>query len=180
MSRDRAEWHEVQALVARAAQVRIDCALRDLPRIAPLLTRDDGSATGAFRFYRLRAAADAPQGCDAAECSVSALLPMTCQRCLGEVQIQAQGSAHLAFIDDEAGVSGVPESHDPVIMTAGRVSLTELVEEELLLAMPIVPLHADPAQCQPRPLEADENPADAVASAPKQTPFAGLRELMKK
>ena len=33
MSRDRAEWHEVQALVARAAQVRIDCALRDLPRV---------------------------------------------------------------------------------------------------------------------------------------------------
>ncbi|HEU4531595.1 MAG TPA: YceD family protein [Steroidobacteraceae bacterium] len=185
MSRDRAEWHEVQALVARAAQVRIDCALRDLPRIAPLLTRDDGSATAAFRFYRLSASADAPEGtisaCDAAECSVSAVLPMTCQRCLGEVQIQAHGSAHLAFIDDEAAVGTVPESHDPVIMSAGRVSLAELVEEELLLAMPIVPVHAEVAQCQPRPGETvEENPADAAASAPKQTPFAGLRELMKK
>lgn len=177
MSRDRAEWHEVAALIARAVSVEIDCAIRDLPRIAPLVARDAGSARARLRFYRLEAAEGGTPGFDAAECNVHAALVMTCQRCLGEVQIPIDARTELAFIDQETQAASVPESHDPVIMTAGRVSLAELVEEELLLAMPIVPLHADPAQCGVRPAT---DTADAPASAPTQTPFAGLRELMKK
>ncbi len=184
MSRDRVEWGEVTALVARAAAVQIDCALRDFPRIAPLLTRDAGSAKAQFRFYRLAASEQVAQSLDAAQCTVQAVLPLTCQRCLGEVGVEIEASAELAFIDDEAAVAIVPESHDPVITEAGRISLAALVEEELLLAMPIVPMHADPAQCRMQPAPeggegGDRSEADADAAAPTQTPFAGLRELMK-
>lgn len=176
MSRDRAEWGEVDALVARAASLQIDCALRDLPRVAPLLTRDSGNATARFRFYRL---VGEERAFDAAHCAVRALLTLTCQRCLAEVAVPVEAQAELAFVDDEASVVLVPESHDPVVTEAGRVLLAALVEEELLLALPIVPMHADPADCQPQPgIESSE--ADVAAAAPKQTPFAGLRDLMKK
>ncbi len=185
MSRDRAEWGEVAALVARAASVQIDIALRDLPRIAPLLTRDDGNATAEFRFHRLPATERVARSFDAAHCTVRAELPLSCQRCLAEVVVGVEARAELAFVDDEATVSVVPESHDPVIMEGGRVSLAALVEEELLLAMPIVPVHADASQCRPEEGKAGEYRAEneeaaAAAAAPKQTPFAGLRDLMKK
>lgn len=177
MSRDRVEWREVRELVTRAVPVELECAIRDLPRIVPLLARDAGSARARFRFYRLKPAAGSASGFDGAECNVRVVLAMTCQRCLEEVQVPIDAQAELAFIDEEAQVGSVPESHDPVVMTAGRVSLAALVEEELLLAMPIVPVHADPAECR---VQAATDAADAPASAPKQTPFAGLRELMKK
>lgn len=177
MSRDRVEWHDVRELVARAASVELECDVRDLPRIAPLLARDAGIVKGRFRFYRVEPAEGGKSGFDGAGCNVRALLAMTCQRCLDEVQVPIDAHAELAFIDEEAQVGSVPESHDPVVMSAGRVSLAALVEEELLLAMPIVPAHADPADCRVR---AATDTADAPAAAPTQTPFAGLRELMKK
>ncbi len=185
MSRDRVEWGEVAALVARAASVQIDIALRDLPRIAPLLTRDTGNAAAEFSFHRMPATQHVARGFDAAHCIVRAELPLTCQRCLAEVTVDVEARAELAFVDDEATVPVVPESHDPVIMEAGRVSLAALVEEELLLAMPIVPMHADVSQCRPEEGRAGERVATneeaaAAAAAPKQTPFAGLRDLMKK
>jgi uncharacterized protein len=176
MSRDRDEWGEVAALVARAASVQFDCALRDLPRVAPLLTRDSGNAAAQFRFYRT---SGAEGGFDAAHCTVKAELLLTCQRCLAEVVMPVAADAELAFVESEASVQSVPETHDPVIVEAGRVSLTALVEEELLLAMPIVPMHADVAQCRPQP-GIENSEADVAAAAPKQTPFAGLRDLMKK
>jgi uncharacterized protein len=177
MSRDRAEWHEVRELVARAAQVELECAIRDLPRIVPLVARDTGGALARFRFYRLKSAEDGSGGFDGAECNVRTQLAMICQRCLDEVQVPIDAHAELAFIDEEAQVARVPESHDPVVMTAGRVSLTALVEEELLLALPIVPVHADPGDCRMRPAV---DTTDVATPAPTQTPFAGLRELMKK
>jgi len=180
MSRDRAQWGEVDALVARAASLEFDCALRDLPRVAPLLTREGGNARAVFRFYRLAPAEGAARSFDAAECQVTAILPLTCQRCLGEVQVEVRGQVELAFVADDTLVTEVPESHDSVITEDGRVSFAAVLEEELLLTMPIVPLHADIAQCVPHLPGADEDKPDAEAPAPTQTPFAGLRELMKK
>lgn len=177
MSRDRAEWHEIRDLVARAAQMDFDCAIHDLPRVVPLLARDTGSAQARLRFYRLRGVEGSESGLDAAECTVRAELTMTCQRCLGEMQVPVAAHTELAFIEDEAQVASVPESHDPVMMTAGRVSFTDQLEEELLLAMPIAPMHAERSEC---PEQVPKDTADAETSVPTQTPFAGLRDLMKK
>jgi uncharacterized protein len=174
MSQPWEQWHEVAALVARAEPVEIECALRDLPRIAPLLTRGIGSAQATFRFYRL---GQGRAEFDAARCEVRATLTLTCQRCLAELELLLETQTEMAFVADEADVGAVPESHDPVLMTAGTVSLAALVEEELLLAMPIVPVHRDEARCGP---SAEAETVDAPASPPTQTPFAALREMMKK
>jgi uncharacterized protein len=177
MSRDRAQWLEVAPLVARNASVDVRLALADLPRMAPLLRHSAGEVTGQLRFHRL--AADVGTAAfDAAEGELSATLLLTCQRCLEEVAVAVVASCHLGFVDDEAAAAAVPATHDPVIMTQGRVSLTELVEEELLLALPIVPVHADTANCVARP--ADRADEEAPKAEPTHRPFAGLRDLLKK
>ena len=61
-----------------------------------------------------------------------------------------------------------------VVTRGGRISLAELVEEELLLALPLAPMHGEGQGCSVKPA-AESGPA----SEPKQRPFAGLRELMK-
>lgn len=181
MSRDRAQWFEIAALVAKGAPVDYRIALDSLPRIAPLLRRASGEASGRFRFHRyveeepLRAASF-----DAADGRVSATLVLTCQRCLEDTEVHVAADCHLAFVEDEDAAVAVPASHDPVVMTKGRVSLAELVEEELLLSMPAVPVHADPGECERRAARHTPAEAPGATAEPTHRPFAGLRDLMKK
>ena len=65
-----------------------------------------------------------------------------------------------------------------MLAPGGRITVGELVEEELLLALPIVPLHAEASDC----VVAQDVPAVKV-EAPEQTtqkPFAQLDELLKR
>jgi uncharacterized protein len=65
---------------------------------------------------------------------------------------------------------------EPTLAPDGRVALSELVEEELLLAVPLVPRHEDLRECGPA-AEAAAPQADEEAV---QRPFAGLGELLKR
>jgi uncharacterized protein len=178
MSRDRAQELEVAALVARAAPVDFEIGLDELTRIAPLLARAGGVASGQFRFHRF---VDSGPGAafDAADGLVSAHLVLTCQRCLGDMDFEIAEHCALAFVEDEATAADVPATHDPVVMRQGRVALDELVEEQLLLALPLVAMHADASVCKRR-LAASLQGEAAKPHEPKQRPFAGLRDLMKK
>jgi hypothetical protein len=69
-----------------------------------------------------------------------------------------------------------------LVLDGPRYPLRELVEDELLLAMPLVPMHA---QCpQPIPLAAGDRLGTAAKAAPQQAPrehpFAALAALKPK
>lgn len=162
MSPDPGQQHEVAALAASNAVIETEVALVDLDRIRPLLRRDAGTARGQFRFHRENAA-------PVAEGHVSATLTLTCQRCLGEMTLPVEADSELAFV--EGAGTELAESREPVVMTAGQVSLATLIEEELLLALPLAPMHADTGRCHAS--------AETHEGEPRQRPFAGLRELMK-
>ena len=69
---------------------------------------------------------------------------------------------------------------EPTLAPEGRVVLRDLVEEEILLAAPLVPRHEDVAGCGPgEAIPADTTPGDAK-KGPMNTPFAGLGELLKR
>jgi uncharacterized protein len=87
-------------------------------------------------------------------------------------------TVRVALITAEAEASRVPEHLEPVLALGGRVTIGELVEEELLLALPIVPLHAEAGDCA----VSEELPVLKV-EAPEQTtqkPFAQLDKLLKR
>jgi uncharacterized protein len=87
-------------------------------------------------------------------------------------------SVRMALIVAEGDAARVPEHLEPVLAAGGRISVGELVEEELLLALPIVPLHAQASDC----VVPEGAPAVKV-EAPEQTtqkPFAQLGELLKR
>lgn len=110
--------------------------------------------------------------------SAQATLALVCQRCLGPVEVPVQfdrsfrfvASEELAEIEDE-------ESEEDVLVVSKSFDLLQLIEDELLMASPLVPMHAE---CpQPVKLQA----ADADFEAPteeKPNPFAVLQQLKKK
>ncbi len=67
------------------------------------------------------------------------------------------------------------ESDDDVLALAGRLDLAELAEDELILALPLVPMH----DACPQPLAADMAPAgaDEAAGPARPNPFASLAAL---
>ncbi len=103
-------------------------------------------------------------------------LPMTCQRCLELARIDVSAQRSFRFAADEEQAAALDEeSEEDVLVYERDFNLHELVEDELLLAMPLVPLHEVCPQ-PPRMQVADADFRDEPEAKPN--PFellAGLK-----
>jgi uncharacterized protein len=152
--------------------------LSELPRLREQLLELQGAATGHVEFRRER-------GLPIASLQVSATLALQCQRCLQSVTLPVRGSVQVALVDDLAAADAVPEGTESVLINSGRALLRDLVEEELLLGLPLVPRHADTHCAEPGFLGSTAAADDAATDEPlppetTQTPFAELGELLKR
>jgi len=87
----------------------------------------------------------------------------------------------VALLPSEADVARVPEDLEPMLAPGGRISVDELIEEELMLFLPIVPLHTDPAGSQTCAASSPGSEAAAGGSPePTHRPFERLQELLKR
>ncbi len=72
----------------------------------------------------------------------SAHMPLTCQRCMGDVDTLVAVDRHFVFVPDEDTASALDdESEDDVLAVAPDFNLHALIEDELLMALPLVPRH---------------------------------------
>ena len=105
-------------------------------------------------------------------------LPMQCQRCMGPVKLAVKADASFRFVSDEATAeSEDDESEEDLLVLTPELNIFELIEDELIMSAPIVPLHeACPISV---PMSAvDEAFEEAMEARPK--PFAALAQLKKK
>lgn len=103
----------------------------------------------------------------------------TCQRCLQPMQLPLQIDTRVRFARDEAQAEALDaELEEDVIALPRWLDLRSLVEDELLLALPLVPRHE---HCpQPLPVgPVDEALAAASPPAERAHPFAALQALKK-
>jgi len=101
-----------------------------------------------------------------------------CQRCLQPVALELDLDRALRFVADEATAEALDaQSEEDVLALPRLLDLHELVEDELLLALPLVPMHALCPQALPTVagmLAGDELPA------PAPHPFAALAGLQRR
>jgi uncharacterized protein len=122
-------------------------------------------------------------GLAVADLTVSGAATLACQRCLQAMTEPVSSSVRVALIAAEADASRVAEHLEPVLALGGRITVGELVEEELLLALPIVPLHAQASDCAVPVDAAAASGVPQTSDAPEQTtqkPFAQLDKLLKR
>ncbi len=109
--------------------------------------------------------------------TLSATLSLVCQRCLQTLEYPLSIEVSLGLVTSEAAAQVLSGRYEPVIVEDGRLDPGKLVEDELLLALPIVPMHAV-EDCHLR----DERikPAAETPAGRQETrrPFAGLGELL--
>lgn len=136
-------------------------------RLDPLLLDSTGDVEFELRFLR-------ESGRAVIRGRVRALLQLDCQRCRGSMAFEAVSEICLAVVEALGEVERLPEPYDPLLLEAPTIKLVELLEDELLLSLPQVPMHA-PGQCAAAQAGEPEEAATVEAS-----PFAVLAELKRK
>ena len=116
---------------------------------------------------------------------VETKVPMECQRCLETVEIELVSSFHLALVDDESLIERLDEDADFIVLGESEATtkgdydapatadLLALIEDELLLLMPLSPKHEF---CEHKHQPAVEE----VAEEKRDNPFEVLAALKGK
>jgi uncharacterized protein len=97
---------------------------------------------------------------------------MQCQRCLEPVELQLQGDVSLAMVWSEDDAKLLPQEYEPWVVAQDQADLYEIIEEELLLALPIVPAHD--YDCMDRSALA---PQESLKPRETNNPFQVLAQL---
>jgi len=75
------------------------------------------------------------------ELRIEAMLPLECQRSLQRFVYPVQIVQRLGLIRDEAGEDALPEGYEALLVgDDGMLRPAELVEDELILAVPVIPV----------------------------------------
>ncbi len=77
---------------------------------------------------------------------IEAVLTLQCQRCLKPMQHAIRSDFCLSPVKTTDEADKLPDSYEAVLMENETISLLRIVEEELILNLPIAPLHE--GQCQ--------------------------------
>jgi uncharacterized protein len=109
-----------------------------LPRVAERLAGDPAPVR-----WRIEGSADA-LGRPALAIFLDGRLPLECQRCLGVYHWPVQQRTQVLLARSEAEMTALDnDSELEVVLASAPVDPVELVEDELLLAMPFAPRHPD-------------------------------------
>lgn len=107
------------------------------------------------------------------ELRIDTALPLQCQRSLQRFELPVTIVQRLGLIRDEADEAGLQEGYEPLLMAeGGELHPLELVEDELILAVPVVPvMPGTEAVERDWPVTADEEA--------RANPFSALSALKK-
>jgi uncharacterized protein len=163
----------------------------DRPIDALGLARSGGGVELEFevaRFTRLRDRLATPEGrvrvradfgvtgrWPVAKLAVAGEVVLACQRCLGTMRRRVASETNLVFAEESA--DSLPDGYEPAEGDPRRLDLAALVEDELLLSLPVVPQHGVGERCE-LPHGGAAAP-DAAAEGATRRPFAGLKDLLK-
>ena len=136
--------------------------LADFPRLRPSLLSDVGAIE-----YSLKGVSDA-QDRPALQLTIRGALQLRCQRCLAPLEFPLRIEAVLALARSQAEIDALPvEAEGPDWIVAGKgMEVHDLLEDELLLAVPYAPRHEHCA-AQAR-----------TGTAAAFSPFAELRGML--
>ena len=155
--------------------------LARMQRLVPLLAPREADAGHPLEWpdarFRARFAHDR-EGTVSVELWVEAELPLICQRSLRPYLETVTRHSLLAVIEDPNEQDALPDHYEPILVEQGRMALQDIVEDELLLAVPQVP--RDPAVPEVEWSTVGGQAADRPEETETRRPFEDLAELMGK
>lgn len=156
-------WRSVTARRRFEGSIRV----RDMPRLRESLARDDGSIRYELEFGRDELQVPYLQ------LSAEGRLPLECQRTLELFELEVSIHERLGLIAREEDEAALPPGYEPLLTPSGELKLADVIEDELILALPVVPM---------KPGSEQENEAAWSIPPPEGAsgPFAELARLKKR
>ena len=147
---------------ASGARLQGTWAISNFPRLRDKLASEAGAIA-----YTVEGVQDA-LGRPALRITLKGALQLTCQRCLDPLDYAVSVDAMLVLAHSEAEIESLPDDvHEPERIVAGKeMSVGEMLEDELLLAVPYAPRHA---RCAAQ---------GSLGTESAGSPFADLRSLL--
>lgn len=173
---------DMRAFAQAGANLSVDEPLARYVRLVAEMPEDADAGQWSVQWTAQGELRAGDHGAEAAvwlHLSAQAVLPVTCQRCLTAVPLQLAVDRWFRFVANEALAAAEDDDcEEDVLSLEPRPSLRELLEDELLMALPLVPMHET---CQAPLLgsaAAGEDPTDAGEPG-RRHPFAELARLKK-
>jgi uncharacterized protein len=156
-------------LAEAGAQLNGNLPLRQFQRLRQILADDSGEIAVNLDFEVDELGVPIVLG------SVSSNLILTCQRCLGEFAFPVDVEIALAWVKTTQEADKLPLRYEPYVVEETPLLLNDVIEDELLLALPQIPMHEE-AECSASKLV---KRANKVTNEPEQkgNPFSVLAKL---
>lgn len=140
-------------------------------RLSPLLSSAEGQAHIELEFGTDEMSVKFVRG------EVVADIPLTCQRCMQPLIFPVRTPMALGFVTQQAEADAMPSCYDPLLVEHVPIPLLDMVEDELLLALPVVATH-EPGACTAA-VKMQES-VEPTPAPKRENPFAVLARLKAK
>ena len=168
MSPDLPLTIEPKRLARKGETIAGQYAIHDMQRLGGLLHDQSGQI-----IFRLEFTHDTDQKISYIMGSIQANLNIICQRCLGSMELLIDNRVYLGVIFDQADAYQLPDECEPLITGEESINLSSLIEDEVILALPIAAMHKD-NECKATELLTEIN------DTKKDSPFSVLKSLAEK
>ncbi len=160
-------------LAESGAELAGPIPLTQLQRLSPLLADDSGEVNVVLNFDIDELGVPFVKG------HVTAVLKIACQRCLEPMDYPVEQDIILAWVRNDVEAERLPLRYEPYLVEESPLLLRDVVEDELLLALPNVPMH-DEKDCPASEwLEAQQQDTHSQQEE-DENPFSILNKLKDK
>jgi uncharacterized protein len=135
----------------------------------------------ARRIFRIEFGRD-EFGVAFADLRVEAALPLTCQRTLERFELPIRVEQRIGLIRSERDEASLPPGYEPVLLPEdARLNPAELIEDELILAVPVVPVKPGTEAIEARWVEVEERIARhrQLSAGATSSPTPSLEKIVE-
>lgn len=143
-------------------------AVQSMPRLADIVLSTEGDVEVTLEFDRDEQHLRVLKG------HLRAELALTCERCLEAVNKVVESDFQLGIVLSDEQAKNLPGYYEPLLVEPEVMPVYDVVEEELILSLPMFSYHDD---CKAEQFGEEQE----IEEAPeKENPFAVLSELKLK
>jgi uncharacterized protein len=166
---------ELNDLIARSAEIECVASVSELERVREVTF--DSAAAGSSVFNIVLGFKSAMSGLPSLAGTIDGELELECQRCLEPMRWISDIAFQYALQMAGPGKNAQVDLFEAVEVTDRGLLLKELIEDELLSAIPLAPKHDDEKLCA-RLIAAEVEPEAETRQEEMHQPFTDLANLL--
>lgn len=130
---------DLDRFAEREAELSGELEIKQLSRLRDMLSGDAGLVCVRMTFAR------GGEGWLGINLEYRTTLQLVCQRCLEPMDLEVDTEVGLGVIESDA--IQLPAGREPITLAGDRLQPAQLIEDELIMALPLVPKHSTREEC---------------------------------